>query len=922
MKINQSNSNINQNPVLINTLVKQVSDLQIDTSEIRSDLTDLETAVNTHITFNRDGDGRTEVNNLASNDISVSKAAIQEANISHLTSANGSITNLTSTSGVIRNIQSEHISADDANITHLDVESQAHLQDTDVAKSLTVHGLTTTEDIHAKNIESISVRTTDVETTALDAVSGNIATINSQNITASNKVTTKDLEITGEITGVSDMEMHDLVANDIKANTADIDKITWIEQILDKTHVIDPSPDLGNTDRYTIQLPKFAGWYIITCLGSDNTIKWAATVRGNGYDYSISWFCSDTVESIKNLYQYKGQLYIRHAANGTIAFAYSADRDLPDPTIYFNMDGWTLEQDLPDLCDEKYKYDVITLSGTLFFGLVVIPKLETGSGDNGTINFKGSCTIDELPEKLLEAELGDVWNITDYGYTTADFVEGSGRPINIDDDVVAVKVKISDDEYTIKWNKFAAGVNYEDFRATKITAEEELISEGTLEVDGDSTFKGNIELDKTTSEISATGNIELTVAGTSTETYTGVKTENLTAGKVVNGDITQDGDFSTTGTGSFGGKLEADSLYGKALGINDTGTQTGFNETYMRADSHGVEVHVDTELSGDLTQTGDQNITGEVTISEKETINNLSPAQSGYYKKYDYWEDSEGNKIDQNLDAVENIIGTEKSRTAIVIQNTMADNKLGRNQGPFPTKLVCYEEIPRYFFFIENNGFEVIDGHPVQTSITRSDLTDNSVWVDARPNPGISGQLVITDNLESILEKNAVYLYRSGYIERVLGGNSAIPVHDPVIEAEVTNRQKTNCIIVDIKEAKFYKFALTQNGYEHVEEIDPHTYGLCPKGGSTYWNITSWVSRTFYYTPHQEFVQEADPNATYDENDEVLTVNGNENISRDIKVQGNIFGDQYHTAFLPNVTSTETNTTNLTANVAIIGDLD
>ena len=439
MKINQGNSNINQNPVLINTLVKQVSDLQIDTSRIENDLNDLESAVNTHITFNRDGDGRTEVNNLASNDISVSKAAIQEANISHLTSANGSIANLTSTSGVIKNLQSTHIDADDANITHLDVESQAHLQDTDVAKSLTVHGLTTTEDIHAKNIESISLHTTDVETTALNAVSGTIPTLNSQNITASNKVTTKDLEITGEITGVSDMEMHDLVANDIKANSADIDKITWIEQILDKTHVIDPSPELSNVDRYTIQLPKFSGWYIITCLGPDNTIKWAATIRGNGYDYSISWSCADTTESIKNLYQYKGQLYIRHSANGTIAFAYSADRDLPDPTIYFNMDGWVLDLDLPDLCDERHKYDVISLNGTIFFGLFVAPGLQIDTEESGLVSFKGSCRIEELHTKLAEAMEGDIWNITNYGYTTSEFVEGEGHPINIDDDVIAVK---------------------------------------------------------------------------------------------------------------------------------------------------------------------------------------------------------------------------------------------------------------------------------------------------------------------------------------------------------------------------------------------------------------------------------------------------------------------------------------------------
>ena len=401
-------------------------------------------------------------------------------------------------------------------------------------------------------------------------------------------------------------------------------------------------------------------------------------------------------------------------------------------------------------------------------------------------------------------------------------------------------------------------------------------------------------------------------------------------------DTNINGDLTSTGNGTFDGTVDADKLVGHELKVRttetvidpDTQEETTVEHKHLEVNANGATVNVDVavngdvEHTGDLTQTGNQTVTGEVVISEKETINNIEPDTPGYYKKYDYWEDSEGNKIDQNLDAVENIIGTEKSRTAIIIQNTMADRIINYGQMPLPRKLVCYEKIPRYFFFIDNNVFEVIDGHPVQTSKTRSDFTDNCVWVGASPNPGSGEQLVITDNSESILEKNAVYLYRYGYVARILGGNSSIPVNDPVIKAEVTNRQKTDCLIEDTEEVKYYKFALTQNGYEHVEEIDPHTYGLCPKGGSTYWNDTSWVSRTFYYTPHQEFIAEPDPDATYDDNNEVLTVKGNERITRDLKVQGNIFGDDYHTAFLPNVTSTETNTENLTANVVTIGDLD
>ena len=59
-------------------------------------------------------------------------------------------------------------------------------------------------------------------------------------------------------------------------------------------------------------------------------------------------------------------------------------------------------------------------------------------------------------------------------------------------------------------------------------------------------------------------------------------------------------------------------------------------------------------------------------------------------------------------------------------------------------------------------------------------------------------------------------------------------------------------------------------------------------------------------------VYQSDPSHTYDANDQVLSVNGNENVTRDLKVQGYIFQDANHIAFLPEIKS----------NVIEVGDLD
>lgn len=67
----------------------------------------------------------------------------------------------------------------------------------------------------------------------------------------------------------------------------------------------------------------------------------------------------------------------------------------------------------------------------------------------------------------------------------------------------------------------------------------------------------------------------------------------------------------------------------------------------------------------------------------------------------------------------------------------------------------------------------------------------------------------------------------------------------------------------------------------------------------------------------------SDTDPEYNQLDERLLVKGNERITRDLKVQGNIFGDQYHTAFLPNIKSTKvvTDELELADDLTVPGDL-
>jgi hypothetical protein len=120
----------------------------------------------------------------------------------------------------------------------------------------------------------------------------------------------------------------------------------------------------------------------------------------------------------------------------------------------------------------------------------------------------------------------------------------------------------------LKWDKFAAGVNYDNFTATNITASTALKSEGTLEVDGATTLN------------------TLEVDGTSQFDDDVTVNADLNANKVITPDL------EVTGA--------------------------------MTANSTGIALTKNVTHTGNYTQTGNQNITGNETVSGNSTLNNVT----------------------------------------------------------------------------------------------------------------------------------------------------------------------------------------------------------------------------------------------------------------------------------------------------------
>ena len=502
MKINQNRPDTQKVPVnVINTLVEQISDLQTDVATLQGDVEGLEQSVDT-------------VN------IEATEAQINRINATNISSTNATINTITASNKVdTANLDANQAEVDTATIGTETVSSStitdatittANITDLDAVNGAVQHlsaGMVTANVVGADNLY----------------ISGNITNngiydgkyVNVVNVTAANHVTTpvlnvidtaniRDLNISGHITGVSDIVADSIIIEETKSEVAQIDEIENRITYTDTLHPITPSPSLDNNDTYTIELPQFTGTFILRWF-YDNAERWSATVIGSGKNYAITFASHyEDVGYVLKLFQWDNKLYIRHNANGVLYYSCNTDKKPDDINIYYNMVGWANPKSLEELCDETHEIDIIRPSGTVMLGAVTVPMLETFNDTFG-ITFKGSCTFAEMPS-LDDAMVGDVWNITTEGYTDSDFVEGSSKPINAGDDIIAILDKSDPENNVLKWDKFAAGVNYDNFQAYDITATHALKSEGTLEVDGNTVLHNTT----VTGNITQTGNQNVT----------------------------------------------------------------------------------------------------------------------------------------------------------------------------------------------------------------------------------------------------------------------------------------------------------------------------------------------------------------------------------------------------------------------------
>ena len=396
---------------------------------------------------------------------------------------------------------------------------------------------------------------------------------------------------------------------------------------------------------------------------------------------------------------------------------------------------------------------------------------------------------------------------------------------------------------------------------------------------------------------------------------------------VVGGATTLTGD--TTAGNITADSVESDELIGKSLQVKD-GT-----DTYMAADENGVAVNVDTtitgdvNLTGDLTQTGDQDITGSVEISEKETINNLEPEEGGHYVDHNVWKLGT-TFVDNNFEETTEPAG--EAQTPVLLKDDVY-------------KVLFYSS-PNYYKYIvrrKQNASPLrpnpgLSYYPLVATVNGIDLRVGYDFVDVIDNtqaymvPGDSFRtmsLYWSGNGDGVIPANKLYEKIDGEIYEVLGVSDQSQPYPQVhntyvfrgddVDATILQRlQQVTFVDSPIQEQCYYIYSYVQiNNATEPSELLVTDY---PEGTINGYNLNNGVDwaagftnpQSLYYVLYKEFVQEADPTHTYDATDEVLAVNGNEKVTRDLKVQGYIFQDDYHIAHLPNIKS----------KVIEVGDLD
>lgn len=364
MTINQKNCGDSR---MVKALIEQVSELQEDVALLDNQIDDL-----SGVKANK-ADIAEEV---TTKKLAADTATVGEGTVSELHSSEVDTNKLHATE-TLTNYLEVNESADIANLK----ADYATVTDAE-AINLTATRVTALEKIEVKEpgvgvqanvvLGKDTIKAVNVEANKVTANVGEVANVKSENTVTDNlevteKTTVRDLDITGEITGLNNV---DIDAKSIVTPIIEADEVVAGSIYTSVDNKLHPTPSLDNNDYYIITLPTFTGNMVLNWVDGEGNTLWSANVAGNGEDYSISWSTvSKDAIVVTNLYQYNKHLYIKTNINGDLAYSYHATEKLDEIGIGFNgVAGWTDPQSLDDLTDEKYKYECTVLDGQISFG--------------------------------------------------------------------------------------------------------------------------------------------------------------------------------------------------------------------------------------------------------------------------------------------------------------------------------------------------------------------------------------------------------------------------------------------------------------------------------------------------------------------------------------------------------------------------
>lgn len=396
MTINQRNCGSDSR--MVKALLEQVSGLQEDVAVLDSQIDDL---------------SGTKANkadiavSVSTKSLTADTATVGEGTVSRLHSSEVDTNGLHATETItdrlevngsadIASLSADASTVKDLEATNLNAARIKATEKIEVGEGVAIG----TDTVKAPNIEASKAKASQAE---LSSVKSESTTTGSLDV--SGKTTVRDLDITGEITGLNnvDIDAASIVTPIIEANEVAAGSI--YTSMDNRLH---PTPGLDNNDYYIITLPTFTGNIVLNWVDGDGNTIWSATATGNGEDYGFTWSTASR-DSIKvaKLYQYNRRLYIKTTVNGDLEYSYHATERLGEIGIGFNgVAGWTNPKSLDDLADGNNIHECTTMDGTVVFGLSYLPGFTTPidryeidelliDGENivGTQTVKGS--IDE-----------------------------------------------------------------------------------------------------------------------------------------------------------------------------------------------------------------------------------------------------------------------------------------------------------------------------------------------------------------------------------------------------------------------------------------------------------------------------------------------------------------------------------------------